>query len=72
MGDGKTDFQDLPWLTNQGDWDEYDENSPGYIKNRIAYKFPQDTQDTILSETLPYSYIKFSTLPNINLLPDRY
>jgi hypothetical protein len=36
IGDGVTDFVDLPWLTNQGDWNENDQLSPSYIKNRIG------------------------------------
>ena len=37
VGDGKTDFVDLPWLLNQSDWLENDKTSPSYIQNRIAY-----------------------------------
>lgn len=37
IGDGITDFVDLPWILNQSDNDEADVNSPAYIKNRIAY-----------------------------------
>ena len=37
IGDGKTDFVDLPWLLNQADNEENDETSPAYIKNRLAY-----------------------------------
>lgn len=36
IGDGVTDFVDLPWLTNQGDWNENNQLSPSYIKNRIG------------------------------------
>ena len=34
VGDGKTDFLDLSWLLNQGDWNEENEFSPEYIKNK--------------------------------------
>lgn len=34
VGDGETDFLDLPWLLNQGDWNEENELSPEYIKNK--------------------------------------
>jgi hypothetical protein len=37
IGDGITDFVDLPWLLNQSDWLESDKTSPSYIQNRIAY-----------------------------------
>lgn len=37
IGDGITDFVDLPWLLNQSDWLENDKTSPTYIQNRIAY-----------------------------------
>lgn len=51
VGNGETNFVDLPWLLNQGDWNESNENSPSYIKNKIGYrKF--DTEKSLL-----YSYI---------------
>jgi hypothetical protein len=37
VGDGITDFTDLPWLINQSDNNELDETSPAYIKNKLAY-----------------------------------
>jgi hypothetical protein len=37
VGDGETDFVDLPWLLNQSDWLENDKTSPSYVQNRIAY-----------------------------------
>ncbi len=36
IGDGSTDFIELPWLINQPDWYETDKNSPSYIKNKIC------------------------------------
>jgi hypothetical protein len=45
VGDGETDFVDLPWLINQGDWNEYHKNTPGYIKNRPMYtEIPEDSE----------------------------
>lgn len=50
VGDGETKFNDLPWLLNQGDWNEFNENSPSFIKNKIGYrKF--DTEKSLM-----YSY----------------
>lgn len=59
IGDGSTNFVDLPWLTNQADYNENDENSPTYIKNRLAYEsyeaVPEDEQDmgTTIFEASP-------------------
>ena len=54
IGDGETDFVDLPWLLNQADNEINDETSPAYIKNRLAYpeyiEVPQDEQVLHLNE----------------------
>lgn len=34
IGDGETDFINLPWLLNQSDWSEYDYTSPQFIHGR--------------------------------------
>lgn len=60
IGDGETDFIDLPWLLNQADNEINDETSPAYIKNRLAYleytEVPESEQilytDEIVSEEL--------------------
>ena len=60
LGDGETDFVDLPWLLNQADNEESDPNSPAYIKNRLAYpeyiEVPEDEQilysDEIVAESI--------------------
>ena len=45
VGDGTTDFVDLPWLLNQGDWNENNKTVPGYVKNRPMYtELPKDTE----------------------------
>ena len=45
VGDGETDFVDLPWLLNQGNWNENDKNTPGYVKNRPMYtEIPEDAE----------------------------
>lgn len=69
IGDGVTDFTKLPWLLNQGDNSVNDENSPAYIKNRLAY--PEYTEvpeeDQLLSQTsyfaLDFSENKFIYAP---------
>jgi hypothetical protein len=45
IGDGNTDFTDLPWLINQGDWFENDISSPAYIKNRIGGYYLTNPED---------------------------
>ena len=60
LGDGVTDFVDLPWLLNQADNEVNDETSPAYIKNRLAYpeyvEVPEDEQilysDEIVAESI--------------------
>lgn len=45
VGDGETDFVDLPWLLNQSNWNENDKNTPGYVKNRPMYtEIPEDAE----------------------------
>ena len=44
IGDGTTDFVDLPWLINQADHEENDVNSPAYIKNRLAYEHQDEVE----------------------------
>lgn len=34
IGDGETDFVNLPWILNQSDWSEYDYTSPQFIHGR--------------------------------------
>lgn len=48
VGDGETDFVDLPWLINQSDWNEYHKKTPGYIKNRPMYTEIPDDSEPIL------------------------
>lgn len=63
LGDGETDFTDLPWLLNQGDWNESNENSPTFIKNKIGYrKF--DTEKSLM-----YSYdVTQNEYPNFEIV----
>lgn len=49
IGDGITPFQELKWLTTQStgdstqsDWQENDENSASYIKNRLCYEYTKE------------------------------
>lgn len=62
VGNGETNFVDLPWLLNQGDWNEPNENSPSYIKNKIGYrKF--DTEKSLM-----YSYdVTQNEYPNFEI-----
>ena len=63
VGDGETKFNDLPWMLNQGDWNESNENSPSYIKNKLGYtKF--DTEKSLL-----YSYnVTENEYPNFEIM----
>lgn len=45
VGDGNTDFTQLPWQLNQSDQNENDKTAPGYIKNRLAYKELSDNSE---------------------------
>lgn len=61
IGDGNTDFTDLPWLINQGDWFENDISSPAYIKNRIGGYYLTNPED---------EQIVYSTVYNSNNTPE--
>lgn len=46
IGDGTTDFTNLPWLLNQADYNENNENSPSFIKNKpISSDFTEVPKD---------------------------
>ncbi len=51
IGDGSTDFVELPWLVNQSDWHETDENSPSYIKNKICDITSEDVNELFYNIT---------------------
>ena len=62
IGDGQTDFVNLRWLINQGNWNENNELSPSYIKNRPFYS---EIIETINDEIIPLQEIEFEELEGL-------
>ena len=62
VGDGQTDFVNLLWLINQGNWNENNELSPSYIKNRPFYS---EIVETINNEIIPLQEIEFEELEGL-------
>lgn len=58
IGDGLTDFVDLPWLLNQSDWNEEDRNSPTFIKNKPFYSLYEPLTTILPSSTYNYVYVE--------------
>lgn len=70
IGDGVTNVNDLPFSTQQADWNQNDENAADYIKNRTHYTTETTAEEVLCQEYIddkyPDNYNFITTLPNID------